>query len=277
MTLFLFSMMEWLLPGSFGEDEWVSFSPHENKSHFLDIFWGYVRVLLLDSNLPSLSYIDKSVSQVVGEALQHSLKIVLLTLVFVILFLIGALRVAAIQDREIQQGWLRISDFVLSVPYLILVPIVVLSLPSYSQAGSFSWLPILVASILLSLRFGALSLQVFVNTKKRLEGESFVRTWFAIGGSEKNLVFFWLAPLIWAPWLQLLPSALVQLLTGNILVESLFRYPGLGLLFVESLQARDWPVLRFYLVWVSLLFFLIQMIVDYLMWTLDPRLRGDSE
>jgi peptide/nickel transport system permease protein len=269
--------MEWLLPGNFGDDEWFSSASSIKNTDFISIFLEYLRPLFLDASLQSLSYADKSVSQVFEAALQQSLKIILPSIGFFVFLLFGSLWVASLENRQIQKVCTWITDFILSIPYLILVPFVVFVIPTVYQQGLFNWIAITVASILLSVRLGAISLQVFVNTKRRLEGEAFVRTWFAIGGGEKNVVFSWLAPLIWAPWVQSLPSTLVHWLTGNILMESLFRYPGLGSLFIESLESRDWPILRFYLVWVSILFFVIQVIADYVMSTLDPRLREESE
>ncbi len=61
-----------------------------------------------------------------------------------------------------------------------------------------------------------------------------------------------------------------------IITETVFSWPGLGLLFLQSVQNVDIPVMSSYLVLIGFLFVMINLIVDILYFVVDPRLRGQS-
>ena len=59
----------------------------------------------------------------------------------------------------------------------------------------------------------------------------------------------------------------------SIVTETVFQWPGMGLLFVQSVQVADVPVMAAYLVMISVLFVGINLVVDLLYYAVDPRLR----
>ena len=60
-----------------------------------------------------------------------------------------------------------------------------------------------------------------------------------------------------------------------IITETVFQWPGMGLLFIQSVQFADIPVMAAYLCLIALVFVLINLIVDLLYFAVDPRLRID--
>jgi ABC-type dipeptide/oligopeptide/nickel transport system permease component len=61
-----------------------------------------------------------------------------------------------------------------------------------------------------------------------------------------------------------------------IITETVFQWPGVGSLFVNSVQVVDVPVMAAYLVFVALVFVVINLIVDILYFIVDPRLRDSA-
>ncbi|MBA3904077.1 MAG: ABC transporter permease [Rhodocyclaceae bacterium] len=61
-----------------------------------------------------------------------------------------------------------------------------------------------------------------------------------------------------------------------IVTESVFQWPGLGSLFVQAVEFVDIPVMAAYLMFVALVFVLVNLIVDLLYFVLDPRLRAGT-
>ncbi len=59
-----------------------------------------------------------------------------------------------------------------------------------------------------------------------------------------------------------------------IVTESVFQWPGLGALFVQAVQFVDIPVMSAYLLFVAVVFVVVNLIVDLLYYVLDPRLRA---
>ncbi|MDN3520339.1 ABC transporter permease [Halomonas ramblicola] len=66
------------------------------------------------------------------------------------------------------------------------------------------------------------------------------------------------------------------LIAFAIITETVFQWPGMGLLFMQAVSFVDIPVMSAYLVMVSLIFVVINTIVDMLYFVVDPRLRVDT-
>ena len=66
-----------------------------------------------------------------------------------------------------------------------------------------------------------------------------------------------------------------SIIAFSIITESVFQWPGMGLLFVQAVAFVDIPVMAAYLVLVAVLFVAINLIVDLLYYVVDPRLRLD--
>ena len=80
-----------------------------------------------------------------------------------------------------------------------------------------------------------------------------------------------LVPVITVAGLQL--GALVAF---AIVTETVFAWPGVGQLFIQSVQFSDIPVMAAYLMLIGLLFVTINLVVDLLYFAVDPRLRGQG-
>lgn len=66
-----------------------------------------------------------------------------------------------------------------------------------------------------------------------------------------------------------------SIIAFSIITESVFQWPGMGLLFIQAVAFVDIPVMAAYLVLVAFLFVVINLIVDLLYYAVDPRLRVD--
>ena len=66
------------------------------------------------------------------------------------------------------------------------------------------------------------------------------------------------------------------LIAFAIVTETVFAWPGVGQLFIQSVQFSDIPVMAAYLLLIGLFFVLINLIVDLLYFAVDPRLRSQG-
>ncbi len=62
-----------------------------------------------------------------------------------------------------------------------------------------------------------------------------------------------------------------------IITETVFQWPGMGLMFVQAIQNVDIPIMAAYLLVVSMIFVIINLVVDILYTVVDPRLRVDHQ
>ncbi len=75
------------------------------------------------------------------------------------------------------------------------------------------------------------------------------------------------------PVITIMGLQIGSLIAFAIITETVFQWPGMGLLFLQAIQFVDIPVMSSYLVLVALFFVVINLIVDLLYYVVDPRLR----
>ena len=66
-----------------------------------------------------------------------------------------------------------------------------------------------------------------------------------------------------------------MLLAFAIVTETVFQWPGMGLLFIQAVSTVDVPVMTAFLMLIAVFFVIINLIVDLLYFVVDPRLRID--
>jgi peptide/nickel transport system permease protein len=61
-----------------------------------------------------------------------------------------------------------------------------------------------------------------------------------------------------------------------VITETVFQWPGMGLLFIQAVTFADIPVMAAYLCLIALIFVVINLVVDMLYFVVDPRLRAGN-
>ena len=75
------------------------------------------------------------------------------------------------------------------------------------------------------------------------------------------------------PLITLLGISFGSLLGGTSIVEIIFSYPGLGNLAVEAVRARDYPLIQGFVLWIALIYMVVNLAVDLSYDLIDPRIR----
>lgn len=73
--------------------------------------------------------------------------------------------------------------------------------------------------------------------------------------------------------LTLMTLSVGSLLGGTAIVESIFMWDGVGKLAVDAISMRDYPMIQAYVMWMAIIYVLINLITDLLYRVLDPRIR----
>lgn len=103
--------------------------------------------------------------------------------------------------------------------------------------------------------------------------ENYIRTARSKGLSERRVVFGHALRNSLFPVISLLGMYLPALFSGALVVESLFNYPGMGLMFWQAAQRRDYPILLAVTAIVAIATVIGSLLADLLYATLDPRVR----
>ena len=73
--------------------------------------------------------------------------------------------------------------------------------------------------------------------------------------------------------ITLLALSIGSLLGGTAIIESIFIWDGVGKLAVDAITMRDYPIIQAYVVWMAIIYVLVNLITDLLYHALDPRIR----
>jgi peptide/nickel transport system permease protein len=104
--------------------------------------------------------------------------------------------------------------------------------------------------------------------------EDFILTARAKGVSDTRVLWGHVAPNAMLPSITLVMMNFGFVLSGAILVETVFNWPGLGLLSYNSMLERDYPVMQAVFLLASAAVILCNLIADIMYYYLDPRVKA---
>ena len=103
--------------------------------------------------------------------------------------------------------------------------------------------------------------------------QDYIRTAHAKGLRERTVVMRHAVKNAMIPVVTILGLQFGSLLGGSVVVESVFGIPGLGLLILNAIGMRDYPIVQGAVIFTAVLFMLTNLLVDVLYGFLDPRIR----
>ena len=235
-----------------------------------------------------------SVSTLIAERLPATLE-----LAFVAAFIALAIGIpmgvyAAIRRGSVlAQLFMAVSLLGVSLPtfligiFLILIFSVGLGvLPSFGRGevtslggyttGLLSWAGIkhlILPSITLAVFQLTLVMRLVRTEMLEVLRTDYIRFARARGLSQRTIYFGHALKNTLVPVITITGLQLGGLIAFAIITETVFQWPGMGLLFIQAVNFADIPVMSAYLCLISLIFVLINLVVDLLYFTVDPRLR----
>jgi oligopeptide transport system permease protein len=219
-----------------------------------------------------------TVNEIIAENFPRSIQLGLLALMFAVVFGMAlGVTAAAKQNRWLDHGAMSIALMGISVPSFVLGPLLI-----NWFALRLGWLPAARWEGFRSMILPAMTLGlIFMGTIARLSRsgmietvrQDYVRTARAKGLTERKVIWKHALRLGVLPVVTYLGPATAQLITGSIIVETIFQVPGLGFYFIGSIPDRDYPVLAGIMVFYCLFVLLMNLLVDITYGFLDPRIR----
>jgi len=231
-------------------------------------------------------FYKKQVAELISERLEPTLSLSVLTILLVVLVAVPLGVVAAHNHGTwIDRLVMGFSVLGFSIPVFVVGYILI-----YIFAVTLDWLPVQgyqrisegVGGWLLRLILPAMTLSVvfiaFIARMTRTSvlevlNEDYIRTARAKGQTEiKVLVRHALANAA-VPILTIIGLTVAILIGGVVVTESVYTLPGLGLLTVDAVLARDYPTIQAVILLFSFAYVLINLLVDVAYTFLDPRIR----
>ena len=140
--------------------------------------------------------------------------------------------------------------------------------------GVGGWLMhLILPSLALSVIFVAFIARMTRTSVLEVLGEDYIRTARAKGQTETKVLVRHALRNAAVPIVTVIGFALAILIGGVVVTESVFNVPGLGLLTVDAVLNRDFPTIQAVVLLFSLIYVLINLVIDLSYTVLDPRIR----
>lgn len=156
-------------------------------------------------------------------------------------------------------------------PMLILVG--ALWLGWFPVSGREGFMSLVLPALTLGTAMAAILSRMIRSALLEVITEEFIRTARAKGLTEWRVIAHHGLRNALLPVITLLGLQLGALLGGAIITETVFSWPGIGLLVVEAIQRRDYPVVQATVLFISLSYVLVNLLTDLLYAWIDPRVR----
>jgi ABC-type dipeptide/oligopeptide/nickel transport system permease component len=159
---------------------------------------------------------------------------------------------------------------------VILILVFAGALRMLPASGSGTWQQLILPTITIS----AFSIGLLTRLIRRAVGEAlaqpFVTTARAKGLDERTIAWVHVLRNSAIPVVTVMGLQFGALVGGSVVVETVFAWPGVGWLMIQSIEARDLPVIRAAVLVLAIFIVLINLTVDVLYTVLDPRIRLDT-
>jgi len=143
----------------------------------------------------------------------------------------------------------------------------------YGEGGDFSHI-ILPAAVLGTVSAAVTSRLMRTSMIEVLE-QDYITSAKAKGLSERDIILKHALKNALIPIATMTGLSFGYMLNGSVVVETVFAWPGIGNLVVESIYQRDYPMIQGTVLFVALLFMAVNLVVDVSYTLINPRIRYD--
>ncbi len=242
-----------------------------------------------------LSYrIKRPVNELIKERLPATLELVFVSAVIALVFGIAAGVYTGIR----RNGWfskfilsgslvgVSLPTFIIGIGLIYLFAVTLRWLPSSGRAGivelgwwktSFlsvdGWRSIILPAITLSLFQLTMILRLVRSEMLEVMQTDYIKFARARGLSERAINFVHALKNTLVPVITIIGLNIGGLIAFSVITETVFQWPGTGLMFIQAVDFADVPIMAAYLCFVALVFVIVNLVVDLLYVLIDPRIR----
>ncbi|ROV59280.1 oligopeptide ABC transporter permease OppB [Vibrio ponticus] len=229
---------------------------------------------------PSFKYLDYSVNELISVALPVSAKVGAIAFIFTVILGVTVGTIAALrQNTWIDYAVMSTAMLGVVLPSFVLAPalIYIFSLNlKWLPAGGWldgSWQYLILPVIAMSLLYVATFARITRGSMIETLNSNFIRTARAKGLSYRYIIIKHALKPALLPVVSYMGPAFVGIITGSVVVETIFGLPGIGKLFVNAAFNRDYSLVMGVTILIGFLFILFNAIVDILLAMIDPKIR----
>jgi len=158
---------------------------------------------------------------------------------------------------------------------IMLILVVSVELGWLPTSGRGGWQHLILPAVTLGTHFAASLARLTRTSLLEVLGQNFVTTARAKGLAEGSVILRHALKNAAVPVVTLIGLQFGTLLGGAVVTETIFAWPGVGRLAVQSIFVRDYPVVQAGVLVLALSFVALNLLVDLLYGALDPRIRDE--
>jgi len=240
----------------------------------------YLKNILRGDFGPSYKYLDFTVNDLIMTGFPVSLRLGLYAILLAICFGVTAGTLAALNQNSLfDYAVMGVAMTGIAIPNFVMAPLLALVFGVY-----LSWLPVagwgdgalnyqLLPVITLALPQVAYIARMTRGSMVEVMNSNFIRTARAKGLAEKIVVIRHALRGGLLPVVSYLGPATAAVITGSVVIESIFDVPGIGRYFVNGALNRDYPVVMGVVIFYAVLIIGLNLLVDLIYGFFDPRVK----
>jgi len=198
-------------------------------------------------------------------------------LVTVLLALPLGIMAAVRRNTAWDSGAMAFSMLGVSIPNFWLGPLLILVfslwLGWFPVSGQSGFGSVVLPALTLGTGLTAVLSRMVRSSMLEVLGEDYIRTARAKGLPPHRVILQHGLRNALLPVITLLGLQLGALLAGAVITETVFSWPGVGLLMIEAIQSRDYPVVQACVLLISLSYVIVNLLTDIAYAWVDPRIR----
>ena len=246
------------------------------KSVFVQ-FWDFLDKLL-HGNMGVSARTGSSVISEIGQRLPYTLELAVFgTLFGVVFWILRGVAAAKHKGKVIDTISSMVGVMGISMPVywlgILLILVFSVQLKLLPIGGAASLQSLIMPTITLGLFSTALISRMTRSAMLDSLMQDYVRTARAKGVSARIVVYKHALRNAFIPVLTVIGLQFGTLLGGAVLTETVFAWPGLGRLLVDSINGRDFPMVQGIVLTFAAMFIIVNIITDLLYTVVDPRVR----
>lgn len=162
--------------------------------------------------------------------------------------------------------------FWLGIMAILLFSVKLHLLPSQGRAG---WESLIMPAACLGLTAAAMTTRMMRSAMLEVLTQDYIRTARAKGLVERIVIYKHALRNAMIPVITVLGIQFGGLLSGSVVTETVFAWPGVGRLVVQSINGRDFPMVQAVVLLISFTFLFMNLLVDIAYGWINPRIRYD--
>ena len=225
------------------------------------------------------SYFTKEVvTDAIVRCFKVTVKLAAMSFLFAVVLGITCGMIAAVyRGRWIDSTLMTLSVVGVSAPSfwiaIILQIVIGLKLDLLPISGFDGPLNYILPSIALGTRYAGRIAGITRTSMMDVIKQDYIRTARSKGVKESVVIMKHALKNAMIPIVTLVGTELGNMLTGSMLIEKVFSIPGIGKLAVDAMSNRDLPLLQGTVVYIALVFVIVNLVVDLSYALIDPRIR----